>query len=705
MAASKINRDIGDAMDKSKRQDARLRGVWLDRVTRAEKAREKFRTLAKRAWNVYRIKESSTEAGAYPKPMFPIWWSTVQVERSALFARMPIPDVRPRYPNTPDLPQQQPQPMPGAQPEIAQAMQQQAEQQAQAMAAQKEYQKKLSDVLALVPERLLTFTIDTRDLRTHADRAVTDFLVSGLGVAKWQLETITEAQVDEMGHPLRVDPDDEKSEPMEQVKAQYLCLKYFGWDRFFWDPAATSWEDVDWCAFVHWYTASGIKKEFGVDVGKREGNPSNDAADFNASGRKKGEGGYKVIEIWDKKNKRKIVVADCYADGCLENTPDPLKLQNFWPFAKPLMANLGEDVLDPQSDYAAIADLDASIQRKTDRIHALAAQIKDTGFYDGQLAELAALQSSTDGQLIPIKNLAERLASAGGAKLTFDNVVSRWDNTQAIQTIQVLGAERETDKNQIFETLGIADIVRGASKATETATAQNIKGQWASVRLADKQGAIAQWFRESYRIAAEMGLEHFTDDELYYATGIRLPEELRETLKSDIGRTLLIDVETDATVAIDEQAEREQTTNVVNTIMPLLPIVPQAPDVGKELLLMALRPFKGIRSIVEAIERMPSSQQQAQQMGQQLQQAQAQIQQLQQQLAQAQQEIEKRDAEEDAIETARAQSDIQTARAKDALTLAQTEKTRAETFGAVVRTQREQVTPIRDPNMPRPGAA
>jgi hypothetical protein len=39
--------------------------------------------------------------------------------------------------------------------------------------------------------------------------------------------------------------------------------------------------------------------------------------------------------------------------------------------------------------------------------------------------------------------------------------------------------QREQVKQTIYEVTGISDIVRGASKADETATAQQIKGRWA----------------------------------------------------------------------------------------------------------------------------------------------------------------------------------------------------------------------------------
>ncbi len=708
-----------------KRTPQQVRGRWLHAIKKSEDARKEFEKQARNSWRMYQMKSGDGEADNL-KPMFPIWWSTVQVERSALFARMPLPDVRPRYTSTPEarLPPMMPPP-PGAPPELQQAQQQQMEQlqmQRQAEAAQTEYQKQIAAIVALIPQRAIAFTLDTRDLRAHADRAVNDFLVSDLGVCKVEWHTKNAPQKGEDGKPVLSDPDDPKSDPLEQIAEQYACFKYFPWDRVVWDPSATCWEEVQWVAFKHWFTPAEIRQEFGVDLAGAQGR-----SDTSSQGRKKGEGGICAWELWDKKTRRLTWISDAYADGPLSDEDDPLRLQGFFPCAKPLMVNVGPDTLTPQPDYVSIESLDKSIQRKTARIHVLAAEIKDVGFYDGELTELATLRNSEDGQLVPIKNLAERLMAPGGsARITFDNVVSRWDNSNAIQTIQVLGQEREVDKSQIFETLGIADIIRGASQASETATAQGIKSQWASVRLSNKQAAIAQWFRDSYRIMAELFVEHATPETLYLATGIQPKPEWLEMLRSDLGRTMLIDVETDATVAIDVDAQKQSANDLINAVVPLLPVAQQAPDIAKELILLAIEPFKAKRSLQEAIEKLPSTAQQLQSMQQQIEQQTQQMEQMQKALQDAQAKLAQVDqakmqadtikaqadgqrAQADAViaqqrnaidaakerrEAARTGSEIQSARVHDELTVAQTEKTIAETHGALIGAERDARTPI-----------
>ena len=133
------------------------------------------------------------------------------------------------------------------------------------------------------------------------------------------------------------------------------------------------------------------------------------------------------------------------------------------------------------------------------------------------------------------------------------------------QTIEVLQQQKEKLKDQIYEITGLADIIRGNTKASETATAQQIKGQWASVRLQDKQSTIAGWLRGIMRIYAELVAEHFTAEQLELMTGVDVtqparepmpgelaPPTLQQVMQSDVLRCYSIDVETDSTIQADE---------------------------------------------------------------------------------------------------------------------------------------------------------
>ena len=63
---------------------------------------------------------------------------------------------------------------------------------------------------------------------------------------------------------------------------------------------------------------------------------------------------------------------------------------------------------------------------------------------------------------------------------------------------------RESCKQIIYEVTGISDILRGASNASETATAQQIKATWGSQRVAALQSEAARCSKDLFRMMTEV---------------------------------------------------------------------------------------------------------------------------------------------------------------------------------------------------------
>ena len=568
------------------------RKIWLDRIAREEKAHKKFREAAKDAEGAYFDDRQDKR-----KTLFPLFWSTVQIEHSAIYANTPKPDVRRRWAD-----------QPGPQKVMAQCI-----------------------------ERAMDYMIDSEEFVAPSHRAVNDFLVTGLGQCRivYSAGTTDEPVTnEETGEQVL---DDETGEPMtSQVLAyQSLHLEYFPWNRFRWEPAK-DWEKVEWVAFDHLLSREEINEQFGITIsgdGTSEGSPD------LPKGAKKYEQLYVVYEIWDRETRRVLYLCEAHKDF-LRVDDDPLRLKGFYPCPQPLFDNIASGEYEPHPDYKFVQAQFDYVNKLTKRIIALTDQIKDVGFYDAQLGELVKLANAEDGTLVPVPNLLDRLNKANGSA-GFDAVVAKQDNSTKVQTVNTLLQLRDQAKNAIFESLGIADIIRGATKATETATAQQIKGQWASVRLTQKQAKVNEWFRAIFRIMAELIAEHFTPEQLYMMTSVQLTPDMMEALRSDVLRCYAIDVETDSTVAKDEEAEQqgrmqflESVTQAMNTLLPAVAqnIIPA--DIATQLITFTVRSFKYGTQLEDALENLPNGQAQLQQLGQQVQQSQQQTQQVQQQAQQ-----------------------------------------------------------------------
>ena len=468
--------------------------------------------------------------------------------------------------------------------------------------------------IAVAVERAISYQVDTQRFDSNVDRAVDDYLCAGLGQVRVRYEVDGEAE----------------------ITNQRVTIESYSWKHFHWEPAK-SWEQVDWVAFDHYKTAKEIKKEFNITV---EGSDLKEGA-------KTSKGEMLVHEIYCRRSKKIYVITKHHGEP-LDVREDKLGLNGFFPCPKPLMANVKTDRLVPAPDYKYYQNQANRLNQLENRIDAITKGIKDVGFYEASLSELGNLERAPDGSLVPIDRLMDRLEG----RTDFQNVVATLPIDHKVGIVAQLRQEQEALKSEIYDITGIADIVRGSTMASETATAQQIKGQWANVRLTRKQNDVNRFIREIFRIMAEIVSEHFIPEMLAAQTGVELDEQQINTLRQDSLRGFAIDVETDSTVAVDEQAEQEQRLSMLSTVTDyitnILPAIQQGMipvNLGVELLLTAVRSFKygrNLEEMVAAIGEERSPEKQMQMLQQQLQEMQGQAEQVQQEAGMA---VQQRDQE------------------------------------------------------------
>lgn len=517
---------------------------------------------------------------------------------------------------------------------------------------------------AQLVERGIGYTVDSTALHENADRVVFDYLVAGLGVP-W----------------VEYDAKIVQTPEGPAIADQKTLLKQVPWKHFHWEPGK-DWADVDWVARDHYLNKRQLKEQFGVE-------PSGDPPKRDEKGGKK-ETGYRVTEIYYRPERMVYVIGWDFED-VLEEREDALKLSGFYPCPRPMMANIASRELVPMPDHAVFAPSYEYINKLTKRIHAITEQIKAAGFYDAQLSELAQIAQADDGTYVPVSNLAERLANTSVSD--FSKVIATLPLTEKVTVVRELQALLMAEKQRLDEQTGIADVVRGATDPNETATAQQLKGQWAGIRLSRKTGEVSRCLRDCFRIMAEIQGEHFTADTWYLTTGMRPTPDVLQVLKSDLIRNLAIDVETDSTVAMEDQEEKKQKIEALNYLTPLfeklIPMVNagQMPaDLVKELLKFGVGTFKHGRQFEDAIEAAPNNMAQLQQLAQQLQQSQQQMAQMQAQLQQFDQQQVQADGMKAQADVAKVQAGAQQAQAKGQIDgfRAGTERMKAETDRAAL---------------------
>lgn len=461
----------------------------------------------------------------------------------------------------------------------------------------------LARVVSDVLYRSLSYTIDESDLDTRLRQGVDDLLLPGRGVVRVRY---------------KADIAD------EEVVDETVRFEYVPWEMFRMSPVSR-WEKVWWIAYGEMLTREELKMQFGDELGSQV-NLDHKPADDSDEGRKQDKARALVWTVWCKRTKRVYVLSSGYPDKCLREDEDPLRLKNFFPCPMPMTGIRTNDCLTPVPLYLQYEDQAEEMDRVNDRISHLVEMLKVRGVYDPQMSELERILKADDGEMIPVQNYSALLDKGG-----LTAVIATVDIKEIAGVVKELYAQREQIKQTIYEVMGISDIVRGASQAQETATAQQIKSNYAGIRIKAEQKAIQVFARDLLRLTAEIIAEHFEPQTLMAMTNIQLPtaqekqaaiqagkppdprptwEDVIQILRSEQMRSFRVDIETDSTVALDKESERKQVGDIVNGLGTLLQSLTPAVEgglmtaqAGMAIFKASVRRFDFGKDVEEAMER------------------------------------------------------------------------------------------------------
>jgi hypothetical protein len=230
-----------------------------------------------------------------------------------------------------------------------------------------------------------------------------------------------------------------------------------------------------------------------------------------------------VFEIWCKETERVKFVSKGVPD-IIEERDDPLGLECFWPTPRPMFATQTSDRLEPVPDYAEYQDQAEELDTLTNRIASLTRALKVAGVYDASMSGLQRLlDEGVDNKLIPVEAWAS-LAQKGGLEASISWLPIKEIAAVLIQLFEA----RERIKQDLYEITGIADIIRGQSDPNETLGAQKIKGSFATQRLQARQMEVARYCRDFLAIHAEIASEHYAPETLILKSSIMEDDGLDE---------------------------------------------------------------------------------------------------------------------------------------------------------------------------------
>ena len=392
-----------------------------------------------------------------------------------------------------------------------------------------------------------------------------------------------------------------------------------------------------------------------------------------------------VYEVWDKHERKRYWLVKNFP-VLLDERGDDLGLNKFFPCPRPLIANELSDELLPTPNYTFYQDQANEIDELSTRIVAISKALKVAGVRDTSAEGLDRLLSEgVENQLVPVDGWAI-LKEKGGLK----GVMELLPLEEIAQALGYLREQRTSLIEDVYQLTGIADIVRGFSDPNETATAQQMKGQFSLIRIQDAQYEVQRFCRDIIRIVGEIvaaydietlkaisGVKLLTNEEKQHlqaqqalqsppmgmapsagggapsgppgippqppatagaqpgmmhpqaapqsgtpASGqaplspdklelLKLPtwEEVAALLENPVHREFRLDIETDSTVRMDEDNEKQARIELITAVGEFLDKAvaagSQAPEIVPmlgELLMYGIRAFKTARPIEQAFE-------------------------------------------------------------------------------------------------------
>jgi hypothetical protein len=506
---------------------------------------------------------------------FNILWSNVQTLKPAVYAKLPKADISRRFGDNDPV----------------------------------------GRVAAQLVERAIDFEIEHYpDYRSTMAYAVEDRFLGGRGTAWVRYEPHT-APIGIEDDGVSITPDIEQGEgaPPNLERIEYECapVDYVHWRDFGHSPART-WEEVGQVWRWVYMTREALVERFGEDVARKIPLDSGPEPLNAYNENKRLYNRAKICELWDKETE-KVYWFSKGMPEIIDERDDPLGLEGFFPCPKPLYATTTSDTLVPVPDFVLYQDQAMELDILSDRIDGLVKALRVRGVYDSSQPALQRLMTEGDNNaLIPVDKWMA-FSEKGGLKGSIDLLPL---DTLANALLQCYRA-REDIKSQIYEITGISDIIRGTTYASETATAQQIKGQYAGLRLRSMQEDVALFASELIRLKAQvMCMKYQPETILAYAAAQQMtpadqqliPQAL-ELLRNKPLRNFRVDIAADSLVMLDENQNKQDRMQFLQAfggfLAQALPVGQASPEMVPmmmELLRFGMQAFKAARPIEGQID-------------------------------------------------------------------------------------------------------
>lgn len=482
--------------------EQRLVDIWRREIDNAKNYHEKSKEIAKQYQELYESQEQEEETRLSLKSTYPIFWSNTQVLRPLLFSKLPKANITQSFFNDDEI-------------------------------------SKISSELV---ERLLTYLLKESDAENQIEKIRDAYLVQGIGIPrivfippepieikskkkkeKPKIEDEGESENEDessskdyskdMAEGETEDTEEETSYETDESKKSFV-IEFVDYQDFL-KSTEKEWSKLRWVAFKKYYSRRELVEYFG---NKGEKVPMTNVKYESLNQDSQQDDLYKmceVWEIWDKENKVCHFITFAGDGYVLSSEEDGYNLKNFFPIPMPMGLNESKRLL-PSPLYSKYKNLVEDLTDIHDRISSLVKQAKFTGAYTSfaEQSDVENIMNGEDGEFKPLKTTAN---IDDARKLVVFKPLNEIANT-----ITILRTEKMALKQDIQEITGLSDIVRGSSVASETATAQQLKGNFAISRIQPLQKEVEFTIRDTLRLLAELAVEKMSINEIIKITGLKV---------------------------------------------------------------------------------------------------------------------------------------------------------------------------------------
>jgi len=554
-------------------------GWWLGKIrSRSATLKEKFWSPGEDIHKKFLDKREKTDSDS----RYNLFWVNTGIVKAALYAKKPKPLVKRQWNHPDDAP---------------------------------------GRVAALIYQRCLEYdlTTDRDQLHHNVMASVIDYLVPGGGFVWCRYEpTIVDAETEPVNTPdgMELVP----AQKYQQITDERIVVDYVNWKDFYWSPARR-WEEVWWIAKGIWMPLGEARtrfpKKFDAYVSELATRRDQDGLPKDFTSDK-----VRIYEVLCKKTKKTYWVCDD-VDSMLDEKDYTLRLKHFWPAPKPLLSNLTNEDLMPMADYRLQQDKYRQLDNLDRRVHLLENALRVAGIYDKTNSEVKQILSSqnTENVMIPAEKF-QYLAEKGGLHSTVD-----WFPIEMIANVlEKLVAQKQQKVNEIYELTGIADIMRGASNPRETLGSQELKAQYGSMRIQDRQEDVSNFVKEILNIKAEIISQQFQDETIKKQSQIELGEdpklvaEALALIRNPRENPYRVEISEASLAMPDYNQERDSRVEFLTAVgqffsqsAPLVQMAPQCAPMLGQMVRWAAAGFKGATEMEGMLDQMIKMMQEASQ--------------------------------------------------------------------------------------------